>query len=104
MTDCCCGNPEGTNTECERCLFIAQVRSDVKLIRDAYNHIMDLRSELTNLLGTQVVISAVAMALEERLTPQVITTYVSPEDQKRNDAMERGDYLRDRAKDEKEIS
>lgn len=28
--------------------------------------------------------------------------YVSPEDQKRNDAMERGDYLRDRAKDEKQ--
>lgn len=27
--------------------------------------------------------------------------YVSPEEQKRNDAMERGDYLRDRAKDEK---
>ena len=27
--------------------------------------------------------------------------YVSPEDQKRNDAMERGDELRDRAKDEK---
>ena len=26
--------------------------------------------------------------------------YISPEDQKRNDAMERGDYLRDRAKDE----
>ena len=27
--------------------------------------------------------------------------YVSPEDQKRNDAMERGDNLRDRAKDER---
>lgn len=27
--------------------------------------------------------------------------YVSPEEQKRNDAMERGDYLRDRAKDER---
>ena len=27
--------------------------------------------------------------------------YVSPEQQKQNDAMERGDYLRDRAKDEK---
>lgn len=27
--------------------------------------------------------------------------YVSPEEQKRNDAMERGDYLRDRAKVEK---
>ena len=26
--------------------------------------------------------------------------YVSPEDQKRNDAIERGDYLRDRMKDE----
>ena len=26
---------------------------------------------------------------------------VSPEEQKRNDAMERGDYLRDRAKDER---
>ena len=29
------------------------------------------------------------------------TVYVSPEEQKRNDAMERGDYLRDRAKDER---
>lgn len=28
--------------------------------------------------------------------------YVSPEEQKRNDAMERGDDLRDRAKDEKQ--
>ena len=28
--------------------------------------------------------------------------YVSPEEQKRNKAMERGDYLRDRAKDEKD--
>ena len=28
--------------------------------------------------------------------------YVSPEEQKRNDAMERGDYLRDRAKDERD--
>ena len=27
--------------------------------------------------------------------------YVSPEEQKRNDAIERGDYLRDRAKDER---
>lgn len=27
--------------------------------------------------------------------------YVSPEEQKRNDAMERGDELRDRAKDER---
>ena len=27
--------------------------------------------------------------------------YVSPEQQKLNDAMERGDYLRDRAKDER---
>ena len=27
--------------------------------------------------------------------------YVSDEERKRNDAMERGDYLRDRAKDEK---
>ena len=27
--------------------------------------------------------------------------YVSPEQQKRNDAMERGDYLRDRQKDER---
>lgn len=27
--------------------------------------------------------------------------YVSPEDQRRNDAMERGDYERDRAKDER---
>ena len=28
--------------------------------------------------------------------------YVSPEEQKRQDAMERGDYLRDRAKDERD--
>ena len=28
--------------------------------------------------------------------------YVSPEDQRRNDAMERGDELRDRAKDEQQ--
>lgn len=28
--------------------------------------------------------------------------YISPEEQKHNDAMERGDYLRDRAKDEKQ--
>ena len=27
--------------------------------------------------------------------------YVSPSDQRRNDAMERGDYLRDRQKDER---
>ncbi len=27
--------------------------------------------------------------------------YVSPEQQKLNDAMERGDYMRDRAKDER---
>ena len=27
--------------------------------------------------------------------------YVSPDDQAKNDAMERGDYLRDRAKDER---
>lgn len=27
--------------------------------------------------------------------------YVSPEEQRRNDAIERGDYLRDRAKDER---
>jgi len=27
--------------------------------------------------------------------------YMSPEQQKQNDAMERGDYLRDRAKDER---
>jgi len=30
----------------------------------------------------------------------VCCDYVSPDDQKRNDAMQRGDYLRDRAKDE----
>jgi len=76
--DCVCGNPEGTNKECERCQFIAQVRSDVQLMRKAYNHIMDLRQELTNSLGTSVVISAVAMELEERLRPIVVTRHLSP--------------------------
>lgn len=26
MNDCCCGNPEGTNKECERCSMIAEIR------------------------------------------------------------------------------
>ena len=25
MTDCVCGNPEGTNTECERCVLLARI-------------------------------------------------------------------------------
>jgi hypothetical protein len=25
MTDCCCGNSEGTNAECERCRLIARI-------------------------------------------------------------------------------
>ena len=25
MADCCCGNPEGTNTECERCRLVAEI-------------------------------------------------------------------------------
>ena len=27
MADCCCGNPEGTNRECERCRLIAEIAS-----------------------------------------------------------------------------
>ena len=26
MSDCCCGNPEGTNAECERCRLIAEIK------------------------------------------------------------------------------
>ncbi len=27
MADCCCGNLEGTNAECERCRLIARIRT-----------------------------------------------------------------------------
>ncbi|RPI00245.1 MAG: hypothetical protein EHM64_17340 [Ignavibacteriae bacterium] len=27
MTDCCCGNPEGDNDECERCRLIARIKT-----------------------------------------------------------------------------
>ena len=73
MTDCCCGNPEGTNKECERCRLIAEIadlKRDLQTYRVAYRRTQDPK-------------------------------YVSSEDTKRNDAMERGDELRDRAKDER---
>ena len=25
MADCCCGNPEGTNKECERCRLVSKI-------------------------------------------------------------------------------
>jgi|GEM_PF-4837375 len=73
MPLCACGNKDGSNLECELCQFTTQVRSDMKLIRDAYNHIMDLRDEIASLRGTPVVSSAVADRLKDRVTPQVVS-------------------------------
>ena len=86
MGDCICGNPEGTNKECERCRLIATIER--------------MRDELWRL--AEVVSDEDAESIERCLVEQDYDVpYVSPEEKKRNDAMERGDYLRDRAKDEK---
>jgi len=67
MTDCPCGNPEGTNKECERCRLIAEIASDKGLLQIAANEIIALRSELSNAYGAPIVCSAVAMMIEDRL-------------------------------------
>ena len=112
MAYCICGYTDGTNpTACERCKLLAEIET--------------LRSTILRLDGliTEVVDSAIEYTSEGRYRSVQISeslwntlsdahdgfddvsssdeNYVSPEDQKRNDAMARGDYLRDRAKDER---
>lgn len=102
MTDCICGNQDGTNAECERCRLIARIKdleSFVLSVRDNYDcdedgHKYDTGCrccEADGLLGGRGFVAELCHV-----------PYVSPEDKKLNEAMERGDYLRDRAKDEKQ--
>lgn len=106
MTDCCCGNPEGTNKECERCRLIADItRLDYEVLRLSL-----LLSEVAN-SGIEYTANGkyhclqVSCSLWDEIREwgeeDSEEDYVSPEDQKRDDAMERGDEMRDRAKDER---
>ena len=97
MIDCCCGNPEGTNKECERCRLIETIDRLTELLRVSRGYIRAKRQRKA--LGWWLMLIRTVNALGDMETD---TETESPEDQKRNDAMERGDYLRDRAKDEKQ--
>jgi hypothetical protein len=111
----------------ERDRLLVRIRDDENLLRQANSQIIALNQELNRALGVVPTINVVSLMIEERLKNVVIrdrcTTcgmatnddgtcddcflsnqnmlYVSPEEQRKNDAMERGDYERDRAKDEK---
>lgn len=67
MTDCVCGNQDGTNKECERCRLIARIQADVLLLRQAHSQIHALNSELNNSLGVEQTINVVELMIEERL-------------------------------------
>lgn len=112
-SECACGNADGTNDECERCQFIARIaklENFVRDVRDNYDCDDDGHKYNTGcrccaarqLMGDPPLIvdrcSTCGMALDDDGTCQ--DCYVSPEVQKRNDAMERAEYLRDRDKDE----
>ena len=45
MSDCGCGNPEGTNAECERCRLLAEIRRLV-----VYQHVVEHLRELFPML------------------------------------------------------
>lgn len=87
MSDCCCGNPEGTNRECERCRLIARIGQleddnfELKAYRTRYWTERGCCPSCGSMLDGH---GAICKAC------------------RRNDAMERGDELRDRAKDEKQ--
>ena len=89
---CACGNTDGTNRECERCRLIAENRRLAELLRVVRGYISAKRQHKP--LGWWVIMTRTVNSLSDIET-------VSHEQQKRNDAMERGDYLRDRAKDER---
>ena len=101
MTDCICGNPEGTNKECERCRLIERIEeleSFVRNVRDNYDCDEDGHKHGT---GCRCCEADGHLGGRGFVRDLCNVPYVSPEHQKRNDAMERGDYERDRAKDEK---
>ena len=92
---CICGNPEGTNKECERCRLIAEIadlKRDLQTYRVAYRRMQDpkyVSSEDTKRESTWC-----------NICFDFVCTCQATQ-QQRNDAMERGDELRDRAKDER---
>ena len=106
MTNCCCGNPEGTNADCERCRLIAEIEkleAEVMRLSGIITDVSESAIEYTSTGKYQCV--QVSLNLWEEICGDVTdgeSNCVLPEDQKRNDAMERGDDLRDRAKDEKQ--
>lgn len=132
MIDCCCGNTEGTNKECERCRLIARIERLERLptaitsanaeskIREAIHVIIHNWSEWDADAGQIAQQEQDPEAYDAAMTDHIGcvlagmvfdvdpdsfddgTVYVSPGDQKLNDAIERGDELRDRSKDEKQ--
>jgi len=96
MTDCICGNPEGTNKECERCRLIAeneQLKDDV----------FDLKQYRTRYWTERGCCPTCGGALDgqgvnckacRRVALDAEMDSVSPEQKKLNDAMERGDSIR----------
>jgi hypothetical protein len=64
---CGCGNPEGTDPECERCRFIATAAKDSELLFEAMRQIIALNSELNNATGGEQTTNVVALMIEDRL-------------------------------------
>jgi hypothetical protein len=85
--DCCCGNTEGTNKECERCRMIARIG---QLEDDNF----ELKAYRTRYWAERGCCRNCGGMLDGH---GAICEWC-----RRSDAMERGDYLRDRAKDEKQ--
>lgn len=46
MTTCSCGNPDGTNQECERCRLIAEVKHLRELVDDLKRDLFEVNNEL----------------------------------------------------------
>ena len=68
--DCPCGNPEGTNKECERCRLLNRIERDRLLLLQANSQIIALNSELNNALGIEASTNVVSLMIEERLAEQ----------------------------------
>ena len=92
-SDCGCGNPEGTNKECERHQCV-QCGSMCACNDGSTDAAMCVCCDYVSAEEPKREITWCNICFDFVCTCQATQ-------QKRNDAMERGDYERDRAKDEK---
>lgn len=68
MADCVCGNPEGTNTECERCALLARFAEIESLALEAIDSIEEWAYYASDYIRVKHRLDDQIKAFRQRLT------------------------------------